>query len=101
MVLYPEVQKKAQKELDAVVGTERLPGISDHPSLPYVNALVKELLRWHPAAPLGTSHRVVADDEYNGYSIPGDAAVFVNIWFVQRSSFLAVLNTAPDVFLST
>ncbi len=98
---HPEVQKKAQKELDAVVGTERLPGISDRPSLPYVNAVVKELVRWYPAAPLGSPHRVVADDEYNGYSIPGDVAIFVNIWFVLRSSFLTMLYTTPNMFLST
>ena len=82
MALYPEVQKKAQAELDEVVGTGRLPEFSDRPSLPYVNAVVKEVLRWHPAGPINVPHRVVADDEYNGYLIPGGALVFVNIWCV-------------------
>ena len=67
MALYPETQVKAQAELDAIIGTERLPEFSGRPSLPYVNALVKELLRWHSATPIGLPHRVVADDEYNGY----------------------------------
>ena len=82
MVLYPDVQKRAQLELDAVVGADRLPDFSDRPSLPYLNALVKELLRWHVVAPIGMPHRVVADDEYDGYLIPSGASVFVNIWFV-------------------
>lgn len=46
MVLYPEVQSKAQDELDTVVGDKRLPVFSDRDSLPYIDALVKEVLRW-------------------------------------------------------
>ena len=53
MALYPEVQKKAQAEIDVVVGPNRLPGFEDRQFLPYVNVVVKELLRWHLAAPLG------------------------------------------------
>jgi hypothetical protein len=45
MLLYPEVQMKAQKELDAVVGRDRLPEFSDRPSLPYINAILKEVIR--------------------------------------------------------
>ena len=55
MALYPEVQKKAQAEIDAVVGPSRLPDFDDRPSLPYINAIVKELMRWHPVTPLGGS----------------------------------------------
>ena len=84
MALYPEAQAKAQAELDAIVGTERLVEFSDRPSLPYVNALVKELLRWHPATPIGLPHRIVADDEYNGYVLPGGATIVVNVWFVHN-----------------
>lgn len=53
---HPEVQRKAQAELDAVVGSDRLPTINDRPSLPYVHAIVKELGRWYNAAPLGKFH---------------------------------------------
>ena len=53
MALYPEVQKKAQAEIDAVVGSNRFPDFSDRPSLPYINAVVKESSRWNLAAPLG------------------------------------------------
>ena len=53
MTLYPGVQKKAQAEIDAVVGPDRLPSFSDRNSLPYIEALVKEVLRWNVAAPTG------------------------------------------------
>ena len=53
MALYPEAQKKGQAEIDAVVGPNRLPNFEDSPSLPYVNAMVKELKRWHMVLPLG------------------------------------------------
>lgn len=53
MVLYPEVQKIAQAELDSVIGEERLPDFSDRAHLPYVEAIVKEVLRWHPVTPTG------------------------------------------------
>jgi cytochrome P450 len=52
MTLFPEAQKKAQSELDLVVG-DRLPKFEDMPHLPYMRALVSEILRWHPILPLG------------------------------------------------
>jgi hypothetical protein len=55
MILFPHVAKKAQNELDVVVGLDRLPSFEDRPHLPYVNALVKELLRWNSVTPLGVS----------------------------------------------
>lgn len=55
MALHPEVQIKAQAELDAVIGPKRLPDYNDRASLPYINATVKEVLRWSPVAPLGES----------------------------------------------
>ena len=53
MVLYPEVQRRAQEQLDAVVGRDRLPTFEDIEALPYIQAVVKEMLRWHPVTPLG------------------------------------------------
>ena len=52
MILNPQVQAKAQAEIDAVVGSGRLPGISDRPNLPYVRAIMAEVFRWSPAIPL-------------------------------------------------
>jgi cytochrome P450 len=53
MMLYPEVQERAQNEIDAIVGMDRLPDFGDRPSLPYVEAILRETLRWHPVFPLG------------------------------------------------
>ncbi len=53
MMLNPEVQKKAQAELDSVLGGDRLPSFDDQEDLPYINALCKELVRFHPVAPIG------------------------------------------------
>jgi cytochrome P450 len=58
MTLFPEAQKKAQAEIDAVVGNDRLPGFSDRSQLPYVDALAKEVLRWNTVAPLGRTFNV-------------------------------------------
>ena len=67
MLHYPDVMRKAQAELDKIVGPDRLPTFEDHSSLRYVNALINETLRWRPIAVLGgTPHSVTADDEYNG-----------------------------------
>jgi cytochrome P450 len=53
-MLHPDAQKRAQAEIDAVVGTERLPTFEDRSSLPYVEAVLRETLRWNPVFPLGT-----------------------------------------------
>ena len=55
MQLYPNVQRRAQEEIDAVVGGDRLPNLKDRDSLPYVNLVCSELLRWLPVGPLGES----------------------------------------------
>ena len=64
MALHPHVVRKAQDELDRVVGSERLPELSDWENLPYISALLKELLRWTCPTPLGISKRVMEDDTY-------------------------------------
>lgn len=53
MSVYPAVQKRAQAELDAIVGPDRLPTYADLAQLPYFNALYLEVLRWNPVVPLG------------------------------------------------
>ena len=98
MALYPEVQKKAQAEIDAVVGQNRLPDFYDRPSLPYINAVIKELSRWNLVGPLGRffviiivvtmmcsegiPHMSTSDDEYNGFYIPKGTVVIGNAWSV-------------------
>jgi len=55
MTLFPEIQKRAQVEIDAVVGNDRLPSFSDRNQLPYVEALMKEVLRWNIVASMTVS----------------------------------------------
>ena len=80
MAMYPDVQRKAQAELDRVVGLGHLPDFSDRNELPYMNALVKELHRWHVATPFGIPHRSEAEDVYQGYVIPAGSLVLSNLW---------------------
>ncbi|KAI0369518.1 cytochrome P450 [Pilatotrama ljubarskyi] len=82
MALHPEAQSKAREELDRVVGPCRLPAFDDFGSLPYVDALVKEVLRWYPIVPLLMPHRATADDVYDGYFIDKGSMVMVNIWAI-------------------
>lgn len=55
MALYPDKQLKAQQELDSVLGPHRLPTLADMEQLPYMKALVLEVMRWHAVVPLGSS----------------------------------------------
>jgi cytochrome P450 len=80
MTLYPEAQRKAQQELDRVVGTLRLPTFEDRKNLPYIDAVVKETFRWHPLAPLCLPHMTDQDDILNGYLIPKGSILIPNIW---------------------
>ncbi|KAF7346268.1 O-methylsterigmatocystin oxidoreductase [Mycena sanguinolenta] len=84
MALHPDIQKKAQTEIDSVVGTLRLPEFKDRPSLPYVEALYRELVRWRPVLPLGVAYASSTNDVYNGYFIPKGATVISNIWAMTR-----------------
>ncbi|KAG2098876.1 cytochrome P450 [Suillus cothurnatus] len=82
MTLFPDVQKKAQAEIDAVVGSDRFPSFTDRDSLPYTEALVKEVLRWNVVGPTAIPHRVTEDDIHDGYYIPKGSVVIPNIWFM-------------------
>ncbi|EWZ79807.1 hypothetical protein FOWG_16135 [Fusarium oxysporum f. sp. lycopersici MN25] len=88
MTLFPEAQKKAQYEIDEVIGRDRLPTLSDRQSLPYVNALVKEVLRWHPVGPMCLPHTTSQDDVIDGYLIPKGAMILPNIWQICHDSAL-------------
>lgn len=84
MCAFPEVQKMAQEEIDRVVGQQRMPDWSD--SLPYVAALVDEVLRWRTVTILGgIPHAPIKDDEYRGYLIPKDTSITGNLWAIHRN----------------
>jgi cytochrome P450 len=80
MIANPEMQRRAQAELDSVVGRERLPTFADAPRLPYVCAMVREILRWRPAIPLGVPHAAIKDDWYEGMFIPKGTVCISNLW---------------------
>lgn len=86
MAMNPDVQKLAQAELDSAVGPRRLPNLDDEPDLPYVNALIKECLRWRSVTPLGMAHKSMEENEYKGYRIPKGSIVVSNIWAYSRDS---------------
>ena len=86
MMAYPETQARAQAELDAVVGRTRSPTFADLPHLPYIRAMVKELLRWRPIAPIITPHRTTEDDWYEGMFIPKGTICLANAWHMNRDS---------------
>ncbi|KAG6333886.1 hypothetical protein ID866_5199 [Astraeus odoratus] len=100
MTLFPEVQKRAQAEIDHVVGPDRLPTFADRDSLPYIEAVVKEVFRWNLVVPL-VPHRSTADDVHNGYFIPKGSLVMSNVWYMLHDprtySDPATFN--PDRFL--
>ena len=88
MVLSPDIQKKAQSEIDLVVGGNRLPSFADKSSLPYVSCIVWECLRWNPAAPMAVPHFAAEDDEYNGCRIPKGTTILANVWYeCQHTSY--------------
>lgn len=68
--MYPDVQRRAKKEIDGAVGSGRFVTYDDRSSLPYIEALYREVMRWRPMLPLSVSHATTSDDIYKGYYIP-------------------------------
>jgi cytochrome P450 len=81
-VLHPAIVKKAQAELDTIVGSNRLPTFGDKDRLPYIAAFVKEVLRWRPLLLNGMPHATTEEDEYMGYRIPKGVVVLVILWAI-------------------
>ncbi|PBK63147.1 cytochrome P450 [Armillaria solidipes] len=80
MMHYPDVQQKAQALIDTVIGSRGLPTLDDRSSLPYIEAILKETLRWKPVIPLAFPHRTTVDDVYKGYLIPKGSTIMPNSW---------------------
>ncbi|KAG2140991.1 cytochrome P450 [Suillus clintonianus] len=101
MMLYPEVQKHAQAEIDSVVGQDQFPTFEDRNKLPYIGALILELLRWAPVAPQGLPHHAMKEDVYEGYRIPKGATIVPNIYSMSRDKemYPDPLEFRPERFL--
>ncbi|KZP06538.1 cytochrome P450 [Athelia psychrophila] len=78
MIQYPAVQRRAQAELDSVLGPDRLPTFDDMPALPYLSAITKECHCWEVVLPLAVPHMLAADDEYRGWLLPSGTLVIPN-----------------------
>ncbi|GJE87610.1 cytochrome P450 [Phanerochaete sordida] len=99
--VYPEIQTKAQQEIDKVVGSGRLPSFEDREDLPYIDCIVWECLRWNPVTPLGLARQVAEDDEYQGHRIPKGTTIVPNVWAIlhDEKMYPEPLRFNPDRFL--
>ncbi|KAH9987255.1 cytochrome P450 [Russula vinacea] len=96
MLAFPEVQRRAQAEIDDVVGRDRLPTFADSPRLPYVHAIIKEVLRWRPILPFGIPHAATEEDWYEGMYIPKGTLCISNLWHCNHDR--AVFGEDADEF---
>ena len=101
MLVYPETQRLAHAEIDQIIGNDRLPNLADRPNLPYVSALVSEVLRWHVVAPMGLPHVATADDTISNYSIPKGSVLLPNIWWFTHdpATYKEPMSFRPERFL--
>ncbi|THH15228.1 hypothetical protein EW146_g5214 [Bondarzewia mesenterica] len=95
MLFYPGIMRRAQQELDHVLGGNRLPTLADRGRLPFIDAIFEESLRWGCPMPLGLPHAAMEDDEYKGMRIPKGSIVFANIWNILRDENI---YPNPDIF---
>nr|QLI49056.1 cytochrome P450 family 75 subfamily A polypeptide 110 [Gloriosa superba] len=102
MVSNPEIMKRAQSEIDQVVGKGRRLEEADLPSLPYLQAICKEAFRKFPPAPVGLPHCTFEACEVEGYYIPADTQLFVNLWGMGRDPDVweEPMEFRPERFLS-
>ncbi|XP_072037042.1 cytochrome P450 2J4-like [Amphiura filiformis] len=84
MMAYPDIQKKIQEEMDAVVGCNRLPQVSDQEQLPYTRAAILEIQRHVTLVPLSAFHTATDETSLHGYRIPKGATIVSNIYGVMR-----------------
>ncbi|KAA1473593.1 cytochrome P450 [Dentipellis sp. KUC8613] len=101
MVNHPEIQSKAQREVDGIVGEDRTPTLDDFESLPYVQAVMSEVFRMRPPLQLGVPHYSIADEVVDNYLIPKNSTIFTNIWAMNHDpeAFDQPERFDPDRFL--
>jgi cytochrome P450 len=92
----PEVFARATQELDRVIGRGRWVTEKDMPSLPYIDAIVKETMRLHPVAPMLVPRLSREDTSIGGYDIPAGTRVLVSVWSIGRDP---ELWEAPEEFM--
>ncbi|KAF9010845.1 cytochrome P450 [Cyathus striatus] len=102
MIAFPDEMKKAQLEIDSVIGTDRMPVLEDIDELPYVQAVVLEALRMRPVTPIGVPHATSGAVNYNNYLIPEGATLVMNIWgiFHDENLFPNAEVYSPERFIN-
>lgn len=101
LIRHPNLMAQAQKELDQVVGPNRLVKEADLPNLTFLQAIIKETFRLHPSTPLSLPRMAEESCEINGYFIPKGSTVLVNVWAIARDpdSWSDPLEFRPNRFL--
>ncbi|KAI3619486.1 cytochrome p450 [Moniliophthora roreri] len=89
LTAYPDVQRKAQEELDRIVGDQRAPALHDLEKTPYIQAIIKETIRIRPVGPVGIPHATTSTEEFRGYVLPEGTAIFSNTYGIFHD---------PDIF---
>ncbi|KAK7457806.1 hypothetical protein VKT23_010148 [Stygiomarasmius scandens] len=89
LIAFPQSQRKAQEEIDRVIGQNRAPRPEDFAQLPYCQAIINETHRFRPVAPLGIPHAMRTDGHYRNYILPKGTVIFVNTWGISHD---------PDVY---
>ncbi|KAK7864096.1 hypothetical protein R5R35_002738 [Gryllus longicercus] len=84
MVLYPKVQQKVHEAIDSCIGRNRKPSLLDRPSLPYIEAVIQEVIRCNTIAPTTVPHSTFVDTELNGYFVPKDTFVLLSLWSISQ-----------------
>ncbi|KAJ3560891.1 hypothetical protein NP233_g10541 [Leucocoprinus birnbaumii] len=100
MCLYPEVQSRAHTELDSVLAG-RFPEHADRSNLPFINAIIKETMRWQMPTPVGSPHVLSKADEYDGFYIPKGTIVLGNAWTILHDPnvYPEPMRYNPDRFM--
>ncbi|TFK41783.1 cytochrome P450 [Crucibulum laeve] len=103
MLHYPDAMKKAQAELDSVIGHSRLPDFGDRENTPYITAVLKEVLRWQPATPQAVPHRLMQNDAYDGYAFLAGTVFVPNVWAMlhNEDDYPDPMTFKPERFLDS
>ncbi|KAL2098202.1 hypothetical protein ACEWY4_007409 [Coilia grayii] len=94
MCLYPNIQEKVQEEIDAVIGRDRVPSLTDKGCLPFTEATIMEVQRMTVVVPLAIPHMASETTVFRGYTIPKGTVVIPNLWSVHRDP--SVWDTPDD-----
>ncbi|KAJ7512022.1 cytochrome P450 [Mycena galericulata] len=95
LALHPEHQERAGREVESVVGSTRLPELDDFERMPFVNALIKEVIRIRPSFPIGVPHYTTDEIHYKNYVLPKNTTIILNTYSVFHNSDIF---EDPDVF---